>query len=832
MTMELDLRAAGSLLQPVFAVGKSRQISDITEVLCSIRRLCSADGCILWLWTEQGTPSNSRLFAAAEDFEPVNGQPAEPLWHYLLPDSPSTCAVREDAPQRFIRLPDERFPGDPDRQAMVRLGIRSFCTVPVRWPNALPAEGALGAVNFYRRSEEPFSEQEFSLAKSLAPLVPLLLDDLINHASFHLLRQIFDLLHSPAALPNPDLGFWTHQVLRTLQTVLTDVQETFNCLECSVYMIKRDAADGTIHLVSTIWPWRHRSQPASYAPGVGLTGYCGSRTTPICIFDLGRFEEDLPHIREKYPDIDWSVPFDLKVAAREVLTKGSGDKLPPLSFLAAPIVDHGRTLGVLRCCVARSAPYYFNQRQLDLLCLVAGLIGEWCGAYFRLRLAQERRVWLQSYVRTISALNGRAHEAAVGHKRDFESLFPKALEAAGNALPEAYGLAAHLASSDNRTLRFAQGSGQAWTTISSKEIQRRQAPVSLAEPGSPLVEAFSGNTVVSTGDLGSSNYRLSPFPEAAGVVVAPISSGSRKYGVLTIAFAPPGTLSEQAVTVAELLGRQLGLYLFLGETITELREKKEELERTVEVQQQAFENLNHQLKTPVFLARRAARHLMSRKNLVDTVREIPRLNGQLRRAEQVVTNIRMFYDLARGRSIHPNRTATRPEKLLERLSDTVRSHNLFSLNPLRGIHFTVADESPRLDLPNVVAWLDLELLDQMLDDLLDNAEKYGDPNTVVTVRMGVMARGQWLYVSVSNYGKTVSITSQAAKTLAERGQRGDTAVWRGQEGSGIGLYIVREILTAHHGRLEIYPTNEQNITEFRLVFPTGPPDGSHENSAH
>lgn len=827
--MTLAAADARNLIDPVLATGRTHHPHDIKCVLNALRRLCDADACILWLWTEQVPASQSRLFAAAEDFEPVEGQAPEPFWHYLMPNSPTTRVVREGRPRNFLTLPlDEMTPGDPDTQAIARLGIQRYCAIPVWWPNAQPQEKAIGAVVFYRRSERAFTGEAFDLAKTLAPLVPHLLDDLINHASFHVLRRASEVLRAATTSPEADLSSWPPSpVIRTLDSVLAVVQETLHCLECSVYMIKPDVLDGALHLVSTIWPWKDRAQPEIYGRAIGLTGYCADRTMPLCIFDLGRFREDIEFIRLKYPGIQWSLPFDITDAAREVLPKTASGRLPPLSFLAAPIPDYasgGSALGVLRCCVSREAPYYFNERQLDLLCLVAGLVGEWCSGYLRLKRVQEQRRWLQSYVRGISALNGRAHEAAVSHKPDL-ALFPKALEAAEKAVPGASGLALHLVAPDAGELRLAGVSGPGWNCLPAKEVRRSISSIPVKDFTSPTARAFAHNKVILASEFGPSGDRLSFFPEAACAVAAPISSGSKQYGVFTVAFTAPGALSEEAVAVAELLGRQLGLYLFLGETISELRSNKEQLERTVQVQQEAFENLNHQLKTPVFLAHRAARRLLERRGF-ENVPEVPRLKGQLRRAEQVVSNIRMFYDLARGRPIHATRAAVRPPKLLDRIAETVRGHTLFSLDPSRGMRFVLADDSLRsLEQANAAFWLDLDLLDQALDDLLDNAEKYGDPNTTVMVRAGVTARGQFLFVSVANSGRRTPVSPQQGRTIAERGRRGDTAIWQGSEGSGIGLYIVREILSSHGGRLEILPTNDQGITEFRLLFPTGVPEG-------
>src|SRR5262249_490136 len=154
-----------------------------------------------------------------------------------------------------------------------------------------------------------------------------------------------------------------------------------------------------------------------------------------------------------------------------------------------------------------------------------------------------------------------------------------------------------------------------------------------------------------------------------------------------------------------------------------------------------------------------------------------------------------FYDLARGHALHTRLVHVRPAKFLERISDAVLGHTQFALDPSRGIRFLVDEASFRaMDETNAAVWLDLELLDQMMDDLLDNAEKYGDPRTTVIVKAGLVQKGQAMFISISNSGKNTPITSQLAQTLAERGHRGDIAVWGKQQGSGLGLYIVREIL--------------------------------------
>jgi len=39
------------------------------------------------------------------------------------------------------------------------------------------------------------------------------------------------------------------------------------------------------------------------------------------------------------------------------------------------------------------------------------------------------------------------------------------------------------------------------------------------------------------------------------------------------------------------------------------------------------------------------------------------------------------------------------------------------------------------------------------------------------------------------------------------------------EGSGIGLWIVENIMEAHNGELIVVPTTSNGVTEIKLVFP-------------
>src|SRR5205807_5515409 len=84
-------------------------------------------------------------------------------------------------------------------------------------------------------------------------------------------------------------------------------------------------------------------------------------------------------------------------------------------------------------------------------------------------------------------------------------------------------------------------------------------------------------------------------------------------------------------------------------------------------------------------------------------------------------------------------------------------------------------------------------------NLLDNAIKYGRPNTEITVSAR-LADGL-VAIAVADRGD--GIPSEHLPRLTERFYRVDNARSRELGGTGLGLAIVKHILNRHRGRLEI-----------------------------
>lgn len=112
----------------------------------------------------------------------------------------------------------------------------------------------------------------------------------------------------------------------------------------------------------------------------------------------------------------------------------------------------------------------------------------------------------------------------------------------------------------------------------------------------------------------------------------------------------------------------------------------------------------------------------------------------------------------------------------------------------KGVRLTVEAAE---DLPRIYA--DPDRISQILGNLLENAVRHTLEGGAVTVRLGPVAGGNEVRVTVSDTG--AGIPQEHLPNVFERFYRADGARSRGDGGSGIGLAVVRQLVEAHGGRV-------------------------------
>lgn len=116
---------------------------------------------------------------------------------------------------------------------------------------------------------------------------------------------------------------------------------------------------------------------------------------------------------------------------------------------------------------------------------------------------------------------------------------------------------------------------------------------------------------------------------------------------------------------------------------------------------------------------------------------------------------------------------------------------------------------------------DSAIIEQVLSNLVSNAVKYSRSiSKRITIENRLDPFRDQLRISVIDYGR--GITPACIKHLGERFYRAENSI--GTSGSGIGIYLCKQLLELHGGALEIESELEKG-SRFTLVLPLNPEVG-------
>ena len=109
---------------------------------------------------------------------------------------------------------------------------------------------------------------------------------------------------------------------------------------------------------------------------------------------------------------------------------------------------------------------------------------------------------------------------------------------------------------------------------------------------------------------------------------------------------------------------------------------------------------------------------------------------------------------------------------------------------------------------------DRHKIQQVLYNLLDNAIKFSNPESTITIE--TTPRGDKVYTSIKDYG--IGIPKSSINKIWERFYKSDLSRGKDKKGTGLGLSIVKEIIQAHNENINVIST-EGVGTEFIFSLP-------------
>lgn len=777
------------------------ELSGLCEMLEGIARVSDAYGCILWQETPPTGPSRDHLFVLAHWFQDnsIFATHDIPIEGSATGEAVRTSRTRNVEDVHKGRIFWDRF--------MKETGIQAFCSIPIDF-----VDGARGAVNLYRKEAQAFSASEIVQLERLAFLVPRLYQTILDRVSFNLISKVTEISHAADLRVSRGALLSRAEMHTTLRQICKQVSNAFQCIETSIFMEDRLETPGVYELVATTWPSNLPFEKVTYRRKrtEGATGWVLEKAKAVKLFDLARF--DAKSTGHEYPSLVWKDSLDIKSTVRMLLHKRPSEELPPLSFMAAPILWGKTVFGVIRCSVARQGPFYFAERELNLLSLVAAQIGRYWHSWLSQRELQLDLHSLEALVQSMGELNSFVHKELTKPAPDEQRILREALKVTSNVIHGAEITDVRLLDTETRELYFATTQGRYWNS----ERRNLRFPMNDDESSAGWYVMHTGETYI-VNNVKKDKFYHKTFANTKRLIVAPLSLGMERgekpepSGVLDIRSVIDRDFSGSAIHVATLLGRQLALYRFLAQVIHDLRRSAAEQEMLKNQRIRVFQDMDHQFKSPITQAHARVQALLKLVDDEDVKQRLLAVRGLCAKAKRVSMNSGLFASLALEESIRAVKEQCKGSDLVKLLIEATQDNRLMvSSRRQIGAHV----EPDGIEYLNSIK-LDKNLLEQAVTNVLDNAFKYSYPYTHVKVSGGLTKTGRF-FILVENEGIPILAGEQALCIL--RGWQSEAAIPFSDTGSGIGLWIVQHIMLAHGGDLIIEPTRNRK-TEVRLVFP-------------
>ncbi|MFH9011010.1 SpoIIE family protein phosphatase [Streptomyces sp. NPDC017943] len=304
-----------------------------------------------------------------------------------------------------------------------------------------------------------------------------------------------------------------------------------------------------------------------------------------------------------------------------------------------------------------------------------------------------------------------------------------------------------------------------------------------------------------------------PEPPEQALVVPLLQQGSTPYGFCVAALNRYRELDDGYRGFVELTAGHIASGIGSARGYQAQQRRAEELAELDRAKTTFFSNISHELRTPLTLIMGPTEELRTRLADADEPvrRELDVIHRNGLRLGKLVNTLLDFSRIEAGRM------QARHEPV-DLAAVTAELASVFrSAMDKAGLTFDV--DCPPLDEP---VYIDRSMWEKVVLNLLSNALKFTFEGSV---GVRVHRSGAEAVVSVSDTG--IGVPATEMPRLFERFHRIENARSRSNEGSGIGLALVRELVGLHGGSITARSSEGEGTTfTIRLPFGTAhlPPD--------
>jgi K+-sensing histidine kinase KdpD len=294
--------------------------------------------------------------------------------------------------------------------------------------------------------------------------------------------------------------------------------------------------------------------------------------------------------------------------------------------------------------------------------------------------------------------------------------------------------------------------------------------------------------MVQTGDVAREpDYLAFSYHDTRSEIAIPIKIDGQLIGVLNVEDTTLGAFDVTDTLVLSTLSDQLGISIKNARLYEELRQANMKLIELDTMKSEFLGIVSHDFRSPLSSIMLAARSLL--KN--EAVREIPRAKEYMQlivdqavRLNQLAEDTLSITKIESGQLTYYFKIVN-----LERLIEDAASMVRFSKRH---------DFEYSVDQDALFVKGDQTKLRQVIQNLVNNAVKYSPQGGKIVVR-AVNHSPEEVLVSVSDQG--MGVPKEKLGKLFQKFSRVDSKESREIKGAGLGLWICREVVNAHGGKI-------------------------------
>lgn len=296
-------------------------------------------------------------------------------------------------------------------------------------------------------------------------------------------------------------------------------------------------------------------------------------------------------------------------------------------------------------------------------------------------------------------------------------------------------------------------------------------------------------------------------PVSEALVLPVVAHEQKPVGVLVTGVNPTRRLDTEYRTFFELISSQIATCIANARSYEEERKRAESLAELDRAKTAFFSNVSHEFRTPLTLMLAPINDLLSDTGIAlpsEATESLKVVHRNSLRLLKLVNSLLDFSRIEAGR-VEAVYQPTYISGLTAELASAFRS-----AMERAGLEYVV--ECDRVADP---VYVDRDMWEKIVLNLLSNAFKFTMEGRVSVILQSLEDHVQ---LQISDTG--IGVPKEEIPRLFERFHRVEGARGRTQEGTGIGLALVHELVKIHHGTLEV--TSEEGVgTTFTVTLPKG-----------